>query len=45
MNILIIGGGGREHAVALSVSKSKKCGKIFSLPGNAGTAKIGTNKS
>ena len=43
MNILIIGGGGREHAVALSVSKSKKCGKIFSLPGNAGTAKIGTN--
>ena len=43
MNILIIGGGGREHAVALSVSKSKKCSKIFSLPGNAGTAKIGTN--
>ncbi len=43
MNVLIIGGGGREHAVALSVSKSKKCSKIFSLPGNAGTAKIGTN--
>ena len=43
MNILIIGGGGREHAVALSVSKSKKCSKVFSLPGNAGTAKIGTN--
>ena len=43
MNILIIGGGGREHAVALSISKSKKCSKIFTLPGNAGTAKIGQN--
>ena len=43
MNILIIGGGGREHAVALAVSKSKKCSKIFALPGNAGTARIGDN--
>ena len=43
MKVLVIGGGGREHAVARSFSKSKKCSQIFILPGNAGTAEIGQN--
>lgn len=38
MNILIIGGGGREHALAWKVAQSRKVGKIFVAPGNAGTA-------
>ena len=41
MNILIIGGGGREHSVARSISISKNCNKIYILPGNAGTAEVG----
>ncbi len=40
MRILIVGGGGREHAIALSVSKSSKADKIFCAPGNAGIADI-----
>ena len=43
MNILIIGGGGREHSVARSISISKNCNKIYILPGNAGTAEVGEN--
>ena len=43
MNILIIGGGGREHSVASSISISKNCNKIYILPGNAGTAEVGEN--
>ena len=43
MNILIIGGGGREHSVAHSISTSKNCNKIYILPGNAGTAELGEN--
>ena len=43
MKVLVIGGGGREHAVAHSVIKSKLCSKVFILPGNAGTAKVGQN--
>ena len=43
MNILIIGGGGREHSVARSISISKNCNKIYILPGNAGTAELGEN--
>lgn len=41
--ILIIGGGGREHALAWKLSQSPKVGKIFVAPGNAGTAQLGTN--
>lgn len=41
--ILIIGGGGREHAVGWKVKQSPKCGELFFAPGNAGTAEIGTN--
>lgn len=39
MDILVIGGGGREHAVIQSLKKSKRVGKIYALPGNGGIAK------
>src|SRR5512144_1570667 len=37
MNILIIGGGGREHALAWKVAQSPRVAKVFVAPGNAGT--------
>ena len=40
MKVLIVGGGGREHAIAVSVSKSKRVDKIYCVPGNAGIAEI-----
>jgi phosphoribosylamine--glycine ligase len=43
MNILIIGSGGREHALAWKMSKSHQCDQLFIAPGNPGTASIGTN--
>ncbi|HLN21306.1 MAG TPA: phosphoribosylamine--glycine ligase [Bacteroidales bacterium] len=43
MNILILGSGGREHALAWKLSQSSKVEKIFIGPGNAGTAQHGTN--
>ena len=43
MKILVIGGGGREHAITQSIVKSKLCSKVFVLPGNAGTETIGEN--
>jgi len=43
MNILILGSGGREHALAWKLARSKKVTKIFIAPGNAGTASSGTN--
>jgi phosphoribosylamine--glycine ligase len=43
MNILLIGGGGREHALAWKLAQSKLCTQIFIAPGNPGTAQIGTN--
>src|SRR3989338_11638846 len=45
LKILIIGSGGREHAIGWKVSQSPKAGQIFFAPGNAGTLKIGTNVS
>ena len=36
MKVMIVGGGGREHAIAMSVAKSERVEKIYCLPGNAG---------
>jgi phosphoribosylamine---glycine ligase len=43
MNILIIGSGGREHALAKALKSSENCGQLFIAPGNAGTSQFGTN--
>ena len=43
MNILLLGSGGREHALAWKISQSNKCSKLFIAPGNPGTAGYGTN--
>ena len=40
MKVLIVGSGGREHAIAMSVKKSAKVEKIYCVPGNAGIARI-----
>ena len=40
MKVLIVGGGGREHAIAVSMKKSKRVEKLFCVPGNAGIAQI-----
>ncbi len=39
-NILVIGGGGREHAICWKLSKSEKVGKIYAIPGNAGISEV-----
>ena len=43
MNLLIVGGGGREHALAWKLSRSPAVKKIYCAPGNAGTARVGEN--
>lgn len=43
MRILLLGSGGREHALARKLSQSSRCEKLFIAPGNAGTAQCGTN--
>ncbi|WP_075559516.1 phosphoribosylamine--glycine ligase [Parabacteroides timonensis] len=43
MNILLLGSGGREHAIAWKIAQSPKVDKLFIAPGNAGTAQVGTN--
>jgi phosphoribosylamine--glycine ligase len=43
MNILIIGSGGREHALGWKIKQNKKAGKLFFVPGNAGTSELGEN--
>ena len=44
MNILLIGSGGREHALAWRLEKSPLCTRLFTAPGNPGTARHGTNR-
>ncbi|MDA7808458.1 phosphoribosylamine--glycine ligase [Flavobacteriaceae bacterium] len=43
MNILVIGGGGREHTLCWKLSQSPQCKHLFAAPGNAGTATCATN--
>ena len=43
MNVLILGSGGREHALAWKVSQSSSCNKLFIAPGNSGTMEVGQN--
>ena len=43
MNVLILGSGGREHALAWKVSQSSSCNKLFIAPGNSGTIEVGQN--
>ena len=43
MKILVVGKGGREHALALAASKSPLCTELYCAPGNPGMAQIGTN--
>ena len=43
MNILLLGSGGREHALAWKISQSTKVSKLFIAPGNPGTAAVGQN--
>ena len=45
MKVLIVGSGGREHAVADALSQSPLVTKIFTAPGNAGTSELGENVS
>ena len=43
MNILLLGSGGREHALAWKIAQSPRLTKLFIAPGNPGTATVGTN--
>ena len=43
MNVLLLGSGGREHALAWKIAQSPLCGKLFIAPGNQGTANCGEN--
>ena len=43
MNVLIVGGGGREHALAWKIAQSPKVTALFCAPGNPGTAQVATN--
>ena len=43
MKVLVVGGGGREHALAWKLAKSPKVSKVFAAPGNPGTALVGEN--
>ncbi len=43
MNVLVLGSGGREHALAWKIARSRKLGRLFIAPGNAGTALAGMN--
>ena len=43
MNIMILGSGGREHAISWKISQSKSCKNLYVAPGNAGTSLVGNN--
>ena len=43
MNVLVLGSGGREHALSHKIGQSAQCAKLFIAPGNGGTAALGEN--
>lgn len=43
INILLLGSGGREHALAFALASSPRCGELYIAPGNGGTAEVGEN--
>jgi len=43
MKILLIGSGGREHALAWKIAQSTLCSSLYIAPGNPGTSNLGTN--
>src|ERR1700756_1762869 len=43
LKILIVGSGGREHAVGWKIKQSPRCGELYFAPGNGGTAELGPN--
>ena len=43
MNVLVLGSGGREHALSWKIAQSSMCEKIFIAPGNSGTKLVGEN--
>ena len=45
MNILVLGSGGREHAIAWALAKSPRCDVLYAAPGNGGTAEVAENVS
>ncbi len=45
MNVLVIGSGGREHALSWKLAQSEKVNELYIAPGNAGTVSVGTNLS
>ncbi|MEZ6190088.1 MAG: phosphoribosylamine--glycine ligase [Phycisphaerales bacterium] len=45
VNALILGSGGREHALGWKLKQSKRCGKLYFAPGNGGTAALGENRN
>ena len=45
MKVLLLGSGGREHALAWKIAQSPKVEKLFIAPGNAGTSTVGENVS
>ena len=43
IDILLLGSGGREHALAVKLAASPRCGKLYIAPGNGGTVAVGEN--
>jgi len=43
INVLVLGSGGREHALSWKIAQSDKLGKLYCLPGNPGTAEVAEN--
>ena len=44
LNVLLLGGGGREHAIAWKLAQSEQMNNLYIAPGNGGTSQVGTNR-